>query len=172
MLVDSDGMENGLACLENANNIVNKILIDLEKSKNGTSVKVSGYKEIKEEIEKEKENLLTIIDRCNEYIKDTTEAVTFMEGLTANLPGNKIDDAGLKMMAGPINPNLGKEYQKVAEKIRKNELRSELIKYGLTNEDIERILNNEISLDDLYQEILNDNTDSGKERYKRIEKEY
>ena len=118
------------------------------------------FKEFKTDYEETNQKMSLAVMGNNVPFKD--ELRGFSLGLTDASVSNQ-DILNLEM--GPLNRNIENDYQNIVLHRQKEEMIANLQKYGLIDSDINRILNGEISLDDLMQEII---VDSNRERYRKI----
>ena len=177
MEIDSNGVSQALSSIEVALNSIKKAINNVESAQgsldNRISGKIGGFSDATSSLTSALNSTKSIINKCDEYISETKSAVLLLQNLSSELSGNMTNNDILSLGKGPLNKEFLEDPAGYMGKVQREKAKKELVKKGLIDKDINRVLNREISIEALFSEIISDNSENGRERYKRIlESEY
>ena len=183
MTIDSNGVKEGLNKIEKVHELLEKIENKVIDSSNNLDKaienKITGYGTVKKEIKIIINNNAIIIEKSNEFIDDSQKLTTTISNIaTVGYAYNEISetptDLGegesiIDMGMGPLNKkyveNPESYFEELSAKKTNEQMAEQLAAQGLRKEDINRVLNGEITMDELFNEIT---SDPDRTRYKEI----
>lgn len=179
MIIDSDSVIEALKSIEKAHGEIQKArnnVLDAKESLD-SKINVYGFQGINDSLNTSLSNCETIINKCNDFIDranenfDKIRKMSLKESLStlSIYTGKKVEDLSnrdvLQLGRGPLNQDFLNSPELY---VQREKTKAELEKMGFSKHDINRVINGEITPEDLYEEITSEFRNGKTERYEAL----